>query len=52
MSIRELKTIFAMERRSFLKWSALAGTAGMVLNFDEALAAGECTTPTRTGPRT
>ena len=44
MSNKNIKTIFTMERRSFLKWSALAGTAGMVMNFDEAMAAGECTT--------
>jgi hypothetical protein len=44
MSNKELKTIFALERRSFLKWSAVAGTAGMMMNFDEAIAAGECAT--------
>lgn len=44
MSSKNIKTIFTLERRSFLKWSALAGTAGMVMNFDEAMAAGECTT--------
>lgn len=44
MSNKNIKTVFTMERRSFLKWSALAGTAGMVMNFDEAIAAGECTT--------
>jgi|GEM_PF-3613750 len=44
MKAKDLKLTFQMERRSFLKWSALAGAAGMVMNFDEAMAAGECAT--------
>ena len=42
MSNKEIKAVFQMERRNFLKWSALAGAAGMMVNFPEAMAAGEC----------
>jgi hypothetical protein len=44
MSLKELKIEYRMERRHFLKWSAIAGAAGMVMNFPEAHAAGECET--------
>jgi hypothetical protein len=42
MTHKEIKTVFKMERRSFLKYSGLAGAAGLVMNFSEAMAAGEC----------